>query len=287
MTGIYRVRNWQAFQAGAIGNVLRQRNYQNDRRAEKKRPLQPIDAPYTMEKILVAREFDDRFTAFALKVGKRNADAYWLRVLQHAGTSTGLVGRVRATEDTFGPIVLTRSWDYVSASAGRAVFREMVACGMLVEDVTACVICGVIDTCTCNASANVSDMRALAQAQDQVPTLSEGTPAVSGPPPIETARERAPGTRISDPETVEDWELVWGVVSQWARIETGKRDAEFGEDARRMVADNRRQKLRKPPGPDRAVPWHDREALARNRDWIEARDPGALLRIAASNGRHE
>lgn len=142
-----RVRSWTKFQAGAIGNILRSRNAQNGKRAVKGLGPLSLDRPYTMDKILVAREFEEQIADFAHLVGARNVERYWVRVLQKTASGGGLTGIIRVERGDFGFEVLSRLTqprDMVSASTGRKVWDALIQSGLCIghtADLTASVPC--------------------------------------------------------------------------------------------------------------------------------------------------
>jgi len=111
--------DWRNWQAGIINKV---------RRTRRGRGL-PEDLPYSMTQIVVAASFGRRFAAYAAFVGPQ-ADAYFMRVLQYTAHHAAFTGNVAVQRNAFGPVVLTRPWDIVSAKKGAIAYDALVASGL-------------------------------------------------------------------------------------------------------------------------------------------------------------
>lgn len=115
----FAIRAWKKWQGAAITKVL------SVRRTRKV----PLDAPYAMVYVSVASSLGGDFVRFAEHLGP-GAESYFVRTLQYAALNGALCGEVRVPREAFGPVVLTRSWDIVSAELGARVYDAFLASGL-------------------------------------------------------------------------------------------------------------------------------------------------------------
>jgi len=126
-----RIVAWHRWQGGVIHAALRSRLHRAKDRRE------PGDdafhRPLALSQLSVAAQFDADFLRFAERLGRPDADALFLRVLQAAATSQAMLGDVTAPRSHFGATVLARPWHLVSAKVGCEVYDALLASGLAVE----------------------------------------------------------------------------------------------------------------------------------------------------------
>lgn len=130
------VTSWHKFQTTAIANITRSRTRQNEKLVRQGLQPLPLGRPYTMEKLLIARQFDRNFAVFAKIVGTRQAETFWVRTLQFVADGQGLSGMIHVPRIQFGAVVLSRRSPYrdvVSAKLGGKVWDALIAAGLAAE----------------------------------------------------------------------------------------------------------------------------------------------------------
>lgn len=115
-----KLRSWDKWQGRGIADV---------RRMRETRGTSP-DRPYAMGYVILATALDEDFRAFAEIVGGKVAETYFVRVVQYAGLNAAFSGEVKVRRALFGPVVLTREWDVVSAAAGQRVYDALISSGL-------------------------------------------------------------------------------------------------------------------------------------------------------------
>ena len=123
---VLRINGWEKWQGAAV------RRLSGKRVAGTKRSL-------TMAYISVATDLRDApcasspgsFERFARAVGGRNAETYWLRILQYVGIHDPEGGGLRGVDrGRVGDLVLGRAWDRVSGPVGARVWDSLISSGL-------------------------------------------------------------------------------------------------------------------------------------------------------------
>lgn len=119
-----RIRAWHRWQGPVIHAVIRSRRSRNG--------VDPKDVfrPLSIHSVSVSARLDADFLRFAEILGRRDADALWLRVLQYAATTHAGRGDVPVARKTFAVLVLSRPWNTVKKSVGEAVYDALLESGL-------------------------------------------------------------------------------------------------------------------------------------------------------------
>lgn len=110
-------RSWQKHNSRALKDVDSKRT---------KRGVD-LDAPLSMQRILLVTHLDEDFAAFAAAVGGAVAETYFIRAMQYAAEHDGRRGCIRVERALFGPIVLSKKWHVVSRATGEKVYDALLA----------------------------------------------------------------------------------------------------------------------------------------------------------------
>lgn len=113
------VNAWELWQGKAFGDTLRKRK---ERGTSNEKPL-------SMGWMAVTTSFyrSERFLAFAEIIGRaRDAEAFWLRLLQFVGREDAIGGTIRTRPEGWGPIVLTVELDLVDSATGLLVYEAVL-----------------------------------------------------------------------------------------------------------------------------------------------------------------
>jgi len=186
-----RISAWHTWQGNVIHAALRTRR---TRLKAAGADLALVGQPLSIASVSVAAKFDADFQTFAARLGRPDADALFLRVLQYAAQGHGLAGTVPVPRSHFGAIVLARAWHVVSRKLGEAVYDALIESGLatpLGSEPHSGNVSSYETGCeTCSASRNEARSRRPSRA---VPCRSEEPP----PPPSKGGEEVAPP---DDPE---------------------------------------------------------------------------------------
>ena len=120
-----RFRSWAAWNSRCIKDAMGKRAARGAK----------VDAPLYLSRVMVATKFDASFEAFAQAVGGRNAETFFLRVLQYAADHDGASGTVAVPRRQLGATVLSRWYDPVSRKTGEAVYDALLASNICVLSV--------------------------------------------------------------------------------------------------------------------------------------------------------
>lgn len=116
------IRSWRKHNRRILKDVTRNRV---------KRKI-AIDAPLSLERIILSTRLDSHFAVFAETVGGRCAESFFVRTLQYAAEHDGRHGRIEVPRERFGPAVLTTAWDVVSRKDGERCYDALLASGICV-----------------------------------------------------------------------------------------------------------------------------------------------------------
>lgn len=177
-----RIRSWAKWQRGIISTVRKSRETR-----QKNGQDVDMDAPLSMQHISIATSWDRDFVdGFGQLVGQRNAETYFLRVLQYVALHDGFTGECPVDREEFGEIVLSRRRDRVSRKEGEKVYDALVASG-LAEQVAS-------ESRSVTHSARVQD-----PTRARVPLLARTCPDSPPPSCLPTGGSASPSPNETTP----------------------------------------------------------------------------------------
>lgn len=112
---------------------------------------QDVGTPLALDGYASDTSPPDSFLRFAEEIGRRDADAFYRRLCEHAAIHGAWTGALRTTRDQLGPFVLSRPGDPVSKARGRQVWDALIVSGVLIRDPNDVATCGTTSDTTSSA----------------------------------------------------------------------------------------------------------------------------------------
>lgn len=270
------LRSWHQWQGPGIRNVLKSRRARLRTFLDKNETSSCRDCAtklcsnWTMDQVLIARDFESNLIVISEEHGIRNADALMVRLIQYVARTSPLWGELVCTRNSFARLALTNALGAVRRGVGHKFWDALKAEEIIVnrQPATPDWLSKLL-VCPCGCTGTRTDTH-TGTRPDTVPVpharaLSESGSGSGNPEPPLPRSAGGAGLASLDPEG----EALKGkrdVVLTWASRRMEKATGPHRTRAEGTLRANREGRMN----------------IDREYRWIERNDPDMLRKVQSS-----